>query len=391
MMENYQIIIFFIIFFLIGMYFILSFLKKIKKDIEEKMEKDRQERINEKNSDQSFLMLQNQLNKIIEANQKIIDSSYKLNISNERLKSDLTEKINKKLDISQKEMNDSVKIQFQESQKLIKHITEELGEVKKTSEQVVSFTEQLKNIQDILQNSKQRGILGEYFLETTIKNILPPESYEFQYSFKDGLIVDAVIKLPDGIIPIDSKFSLENYNKIISENDPEKKKIFKKKFREDLKKRIVETSKYIKPKDGTMDFAFMFIPSEGIYYDLLISKVGVIDSKNFLEYAFRDKKVIIVSPTTLHAYLQTVMQGLKNLKIEKHASKIAKKVEDLQKHMNNYVIYHEKLGNVLATTINHYNKTSKLLNQISNDTNKITGDGEIFSYEFLEGPTNNIK
>ncbi len=390
-MENYQIIIFFIIFFLIGMYFILSFLKKIKKDIEEKMEKDRQERINEKNSDQSFLMLQNQLNKIIEANQKIIDSSYKLNISNERLKSDLTEKINKKLDISQKEMNDSVKIQFQESQKLIKHITEELGEVKKTSGQVVSFTEQLKNIQDILQNSKQRGILGEYFLETTIKNILPPESYEFQYSFKDGLIVDAVIKLPDGIIPIDSKFSLENYNKIISENDPEKKKIFKKKFREDLKKRIVETSKYIKPKDGTMDFAFMFIPSEGIYYDLLISKVGVIDSKNFLEYAFRDKKVIIVSPTTLHAYLQTVMQGLKNLKIEKHASKIAKKVEDLQKHMNNYVIYHEKLGNVLATTINHYNKTSKLLNQISNDTNKITGDGEIFSYEFLEGPTNNIK
>ena len=390
-MENYQIIIFFIIFFLIGMYFILSFLKKIKKDIEEKMEKDRQERINEKNSDQSFLMLQNQLNKIIEANQKIIDSSYELNISNERLKSDLTEKINKKLDSSQKEMNDSVRMQFQESQKLIKHITEELGEVKKTSGQVVSFTEQLKNIQDILQNSKQRGVLGEYFLETTIKNILPPESYEFQYSFKDGLIVDAIIKLPDGIIPIDSKFSLENYNKIISENDPEKKKIFKKKFREDLKKRIVETSKYIKPKDGTMDFAFMFIPSEGIYYDLLISKVGVIDSKNFLEYAFRDKKVIIVSPTTLHAYLQTVMQGLKNLKIEKHASKIAKKVEDLQKHMNNYVIYHEKLGNVLSTAVNHYNKTSKLLNQISNDTNKITGDGEIFNYEFLEGPKNNIK
>ena len=103
-----------------------------------------------------------------------------------------------------------------------------------------------------------------------------------------------------------------------------------------MKNRINETAKYIKPECGTLDFAFMFIPSEGIYYDLLISKVGVINSQNFLEYAYREKKVIVVSPTTLHAYLQTVMQGLKSIKIEKQAGEIIKKVGDLQKHLDGF-------------------------------------------------------
>lgn len=364
-------------------------IKDFKDELRYKSEIERQERINEKNNDQSFLMLQSQLNEMKKINQDIVESNSDLHISNEKLKTDLIENINSKLSSSQRQTSESTRQQFLESQKLIKNITEELNEVKKTSSQVVSFTEQLKNLQDILQNSKQRGALGEYFLENTIQNILPPDSYEFQYSFKDGTIVDAIIKMPDGIVPIDSKFSLENYNKIISENNPEEKKKAERDFKEDLKKRITETAKYIKPKEGTMDFAFMFIPSEGIYYDLLVSKVGVVDSKNFLEYAFRDKKVIVVSPTTLHAYLQTVMQGLKSLKIEKQATQIAKKVEDLQKHVKNYAIYHEKLGNAVGTVVNHYNKTSKSLKQISNDTLKITGEGQKIEMEFLEKPKEN--
>ncbi|PID83113.1 DNA recombination protein RmuC [Candidatus Campbellbacteria bacterium] len=362
--------------------FVIYFLNSFKKSFNQKLKEQSDERKN----DQSFLMLQNQLKELEKTNLKIAESNSDLKTSNEKLKSDLSEKIHQKLSENQREMSDSVKTQFLESQKLIKNITEELGEVKKTSGQVVSFTEQLKNLQDILQNSKQRGALGEYFLETTIKNVLPPESYEFQYAFKDGTIVDAVIKLPDGIIPIDSKFSLENYNKIISENDPVKKTELEKKFKEDLKRRITETAKYIKKREKTMDFAFMFIPSEGIYYDLLVSKVGVVNSQNFLEYAFRDKKVIVVSPSTLYAYLQTVMQGLKSLKIEKQASMIVKKVEDLNKHLNSFEKNHTKLGNSISTVVNHYNTSSKNLTQISKDTTKIIGTGDVIEVLKIDKP-----
>lgn len=201
------------------------------------------------------------------------------------------------------------------------------------------------------------------------------------------MIADAVIKLDGGkLLAIDSKFSLENYNNIVSETDQERREQFEKTFREDLKKRIQETTKYIKPNEGTMDFAFMFIPSEGIYYDLLISKIGVVNSQNFLEYAFREKKVIVVSPSTLYAYLQTIMQGLKALQIEKQATNIIKKVEDLQKHMGAYETYHAKLGNSLGTVINHYDASGKQLKMISRDTLKITGVGEVFEPEAIDKP-----
>jgi DNA recombination protein RmuC len=319
--------------------------------------------------------------------QEIIKSNNDLKVSNEQMKSELSEKLNEKISAGQKEMGDSVKLQFQESQRLIKEITGELNQVKKTGEQVVGFTDQLKNLQDILQNSKQRGALGEYFLESTIQNILPPDNYEFQYSFSDGSIVDAVIKLPDGMVPVDSKFSLENYNRIISESNPEQKVILEKKFKDDLKKRINETAKYIKPKEGTMDFAFMFIPSEGIYYDLLISKIGVVDSKNFLEYAFRDKKVIVVSPSTLYAYLQTVMQGMKSLKIEKQAGQIMKKVDDLGKHLNSYKTYQDKLGNSITTVVNQFNQTNKEFGKIDKDVLKITeSKDEKMTFEEVDKP-----
>lgn len=357
-------IIFLILVIFLGFSFLFFLLKNLNKKFEQNLV--------EKKDDQSLLLFQNQINKLIE--------------TNEGLKSELTEKINDKLHQNQKEMTDSVKTQFLQSQKLIKNITEELGEVKKTSGEVVSFTAQLKNLQDILQNSKQRGALGEYFLENTIKNVLSPEEYEFQYKYKNNTIVDAVIKLPEGIVPIDSKFSLENYNKIISENNPEKKEKLEKVFKEDLKKRVQETSKYISKSEGTMDFAFMFIPSEGIYYDLLVSKTGVVNSQNFLEYAFRDKKVIVVSPSTLYAYLQTVMQGLKALKIEKKASQITENVVKLEKHIKKYSTQHEKIGTSLSAVINHYNSSSKSLKQISNDTIRITGSGDILEENLIEKP-----
>lgn len=270
-----------------------------------------------------------------------------------------------------------------QSQKVIAEVSEKLAKLDETNKQVVNFSGQLQNLQDILKNPKQRGVLGEYFLEETLKNVLPPGAYEMQYKLgKDkagtaDLIVDAVVFVKDKIIPVDSKFSLENYQRILDATDPVEREDLEKLFKQDLKNRIDETSKYIKPELGTMDFAFMFIPSEAIYYDLLINKVGAVktNTRALIEYAFRDKKVIIVSPTSFLAYLQTVLQGLKAMKIEETAKEIQANVEKLGRHIIAYDEYFQKLGNSLSTTVNHYNTAYKELKKIDKDVIKIT-DGE---------------
>jgi DNA recombination protein RmuC len=194
----------------------------------------------------------------------------------------LSQTVDAKLGESQKQMTDSLRYQSSETTRIITDITEKLTRLDETNKQVVSFTDQLQSLQDILKNPKQRGILGEYYLETLLKNVMPPGSYEMQFHLGvdettgKELIPDAVVFVKDKIIPVDSKFSLENYNRISETNDPAEKERLEKIFLNDLKARITETSKYIQPEKGTMDFAFMFIPHEAIYYDLIVNKIGAI-------------------------------------------------------------------------------------------------------------------
>ena len=212
-------------------------------------------------------------------------------------------------------------------------------------------------------------------MKTVLENVLGPGQFEMQYSFKDGTIVDAVIFIKDQIIPIDSKFSLENYNRLLETKDAVERQRFESAFRDDLKARIDETAKYIKPKEGTMEFAFMFIPSEAVYYDLLVNKIGAVKSntRDLIEYAAGEKKVMIVSPTTFLAYLQTVLQGLKALKIEESAKEIRKRVIELGRHLSSYENYMKKLGVHMGTSVNMYNQAYKELGKIDKDVLKITG------------------
>ncbi|MDP1629646.1 MAG: DNA recombination protein RmuC [bacterium] len=264
--------------------------------------------------------------------------------------------------------------QLNESAKIIREITQELTKVSEGQKQVIDIAKQLENLQNILKNPKQRGVLGEYYLKTVLENVLPPGAFQMQYQFEDGAIVDAVIFLRDKIVPIDSKFSLENYNRLLeSKNEAEQKKL-EEALKNDLKTRIDETAKYIKPKENTMDFAFMFIPSEALYYDLLINKVGSITARDLIEYAIVDKKVIIVSPTSFLAYLQTVLQGLKALQIEESAKEIIKRVEELGRHLSSYETYMKKLGGHLGTTVNMYNDAYKELKKIDKDVLRIAGE-----------------
>ena len=288
---------------------------------------------------------------------------------------ELNRTVDAKIGESSKQMRESIQNQSSQSFNIIRDITEKLTRLDETNKQVISFADQLQSLQDILKNPKQRGILGEYYLETLLKNVLPTGSYQMQYPFKDGTIVDAVVFVKDKIIPIDSKFSLENYNRLVDEKNSAEKERLERLFKEDLKKRIDETAKYVKPGEGTMDFAFMFIPHEAIYYDLLVSQVGAIkvNTRDLVEYAFKEKHVIIVSPTSFLAYLQTVLQGLKALQIEESAKDIKKNVEALQKHLRSYEEYQQKLGNALSTTVSHFNNSNKEFKKIDKDVVKITG------------------
>jgi len=262
-----------------------------------------------------------------------------------------------------------------QSAKMIADITEKLTSLDKTNQQVIGFSEQLHNLEKVLKHQKQRGNLGEAGLQLVLENILPPTAFNLQYSFENGSMVDAVVITKDGLIPVDAKFSLDNYERLVHEDDPERKKVLEREFKNDLKKRIDETAKYILPKYGTLEFAFMFIPSEAIYYDLLVNEVGAVkvNTRSLVDYAYNEKKVIIVSPTTFAAYLQTVLQGLRALKIEESAKDIRKNVSALQKHILAYEDYMKKLGNSMGTTVNHYNTAYKELGKIEKDVIKITG------------------
>lgn len=300
----------------------------------------------------------------------------------------LTKSVDTKIHESSRNMQESMKTQLTESSKLIKEVTEGLTKLDETNRQVVSFADQLQNLQDILKNPKHRGILGEYYLETLLKNVLAPGQYQMQYAFKNGEIVDAAVFVKDKVIPIDSKFSLENYNKLVEEKNPVEKDKLEKAFVGDLKMRIVETSKYIRSTEGTMDFAFMFIPHEAIYYDLLVNKIGSVtgETDNLIQRAANKYKVIIVSPTSFLAYLQTVLQGLKAMQIEETAKDIIKRVSDLGTHLKKYEEYHGKMGVSLATVVNHYNTAGKELKKVDKDILRITDVAPGIEVAMIEKP-----
>jgi len=296
---------------------------------------------------EGLLLLQNQINEIVKT---------------------LDQKLGESTKVIHSQMSESAQV----SRQIIKEVTQELTKLNESQKQFNDLNAQLKVLQDILKNPKQRGILGEYLLENTLKNILPPTIYQMQYPFSDGVKVDAVIFYQDKIIPIDSKFSLENYNRFIEAKTDEERKKFENALYNDLKTRIDETSKYIKPEENTLNMALMYIPSEALYYDLLINKVGSVGGRNLIEYA-GEKKVTIVSPTTFQAYLITLMIGLRQIEINKSAEKLRKNITELQKHLTKYEEFLIKLGDNLNKTLNIYNKSYEEFQKIDKDIYKITG------------------
>lgn len=288
----------------------------------------------------------------------------------------LTTNLNQTLSDQMNKTQSSMQFQLKQSSAIINDVSRRLTKLDETNKRVIDVADELKTLQNVLQNPKQRGVFGEYYLDSVLDNVLSPNQWQAQYRFKNGDAVDAVIFLDKGrILPIDSKFSLENYNRYIEATDKDTKASLLAKVRADLKNRIDETAKYIRPNEKTMEFAFMFIPSESLYYDLLISNVGQGGSaRDLIEYAFRDKHVIITSPTSFMAYLETVLQGLRSLQIEQQAKEIQKRVVQLGVHIAKYDEYMSKLGGSLSTTVGHFNNAYKEFAKVDKDVVKIAGN-----------------
>lgn len=284
----------------------------------------------------------------------------------------------------EREMRQTVDHRLDSANKLIREITAELTEVKEGNKQVLNMTEQLSNLEKVLTNQKQRGNWGESSLELILSNFLP-NHYEMQYMFKNGEAVDAVIKIKDKFLPIDSKFSLDNYQRCVDAENEDDKKYYADEFKKDLKLRIQETSKYIRENEDTLPIAFMFIPSEAIYYDLLAGEQSRIkvNTQSLMEFA-QKSRVFIVSPTSIIAYIHLVLSGIKAFNLEKDTEQIKKKVEDLGRHIVNYEEFYKKLGSSLSTTVNHYTKGYDELRKIDKDVYKITDGIEGGKVEVLK-------
>ena len=318
-----------------------------------------------------YFLIKKQINKNSQDNSKELES--KLESFIEAFKLTSAENLNKQLQDSKQDQK-NMEVRFSET---INKLTKELEKIKGTNEQVLTFANQMKTLEKILGNQKQRGILGEIQLENLLANVLPPELFQMQYSFNNGEAVDAVIKVGDFIIPIDAKFSLDNYNKMIEsdEIDTDKLNDLEKKFKNDIKNRIDETAKYIRPNEGTVDYAYMFIPADGLYQDLLNNKVGSlkINQRDLVSYAYQ-KKVMIVSPMSLFPMLQVTNKALNNMKVEESINEIQMNIEKLGNHLNAYLTYHEKLGNSISTVVNQYNVTNKEFKKIDKDITKLTSN-----------------
>ena len=311
----------------------------------------------------------------------------------------LTSTIDERLNENTKATQEGARMQFRESKELIQEINKEVNEqlrnvvkgvaeVSESSKQVFSVAEQLQNLEKVLKHQKQRGNLGEASLKLALENMLPANAFKLQYQFPGGETVDAIIITKDGMISVDAKYSLDNYRRLVDETDDVRREELEDEFKKDLKKRIDETAKYIRPKDGTLPFAFMYIPAEAIYYDLLVNEVGSVkvNTRSLIDYAYKDKNVIIVSPTTFAAYLQSVLYGFRAFKIEESAKQIGKHVESLSRHLKAYDDYFKKVGNSLGTTVNHYNSAQKELGKVDKDIMRITGDSMDMEQITLDKP-----
>ncbi len=248
--------------------------------------------------------------------------------------------------------------QLSEANKLFSSLKQDFGQLKESSNNMLEIGKQINQLQNILSSPKLRGNLGETLLEDLIKQVIPQGFYEFQYTFRDGSKVDAIIRTSERIIPIDSKFPKDEFERYVNaENDSDKNNAMTK-FSKAMKNQIDDiAAKYIKPAEDTFDFAIMFIPSESMYYELLMQEG---DENGAYRYAMK-KHVVPASPNSFYAYIQAIAIGLKGMQIEKNAQLIRNQLAQLENSLAKFDDHFETLGGHLNNASKKYNDSHEAL------------------------------
>jgi len=263
--------------------------------------------------------------------------------------------------------------QLANSNRVIGDINTKLGALETTAKNIQDIGKDISSLQNILQAPKLRGNLGEFFLEDLLSQILPGANYAMKHSFKNGTQVDAIIKLGGNIVPVDSKFPLESFQRLVATDNEEEKKSFRKEFISSVKKRIDEISnKYINPAEGTFDFAIMYVPAENVYYETIINDSLTNKDYELFNYAM-GKHVIPVSPNSFYAYLQALAYGLKGLQIEQEAKNMLGKLSQIQDKFGRFFEDYNLVGKHLSNAIGKYQESERKAEKLNDHINSITG------------------
>ncbi len=263
---------------------------------------------------------------------------------------------------------------LQSSQQILSRLNTQIGELQGTNTQMLQLGTDVKRLQNILSSPKLRGQMGERSLENILANVLPKDSYKLQYAFRDGKVVDAVVQLPDFLVPIDAKFPLPSFEKVASAETDEEKTKLRKQLLKDVTAHIDKiASDYIRPAESTLDFALMYIPAENIYYEAIVKYAG--ETQDILQYSL-EKKVIPVSPNLLYAYLMTVVMGLHGLQIEKQAAEIRQNLKRLNASFADFINNWDILGKHLRNAYNQYDEGQKRLDRFGMQLSQIQDESE---------------
>jgi len=279
---------------------------------------------------------------------------------NEQLRG-ITDQVNQQLQNSSGQIGQ----RLDNAAKVIGEVRENIGKLSKASEQIYEVGKNIATLQEILRPPKLRGGLGEQFLGELLSQILPPEFFTLQYQFSSGERVDAVVRLGEKMVPIDSKFPLDNFRRVIECKTDEERRICRKVFYRDVKKHVDDiANKYIVPKEGTYDFALLYIPAENVYYETITKDESFGEEKGILNYAL-NKKVIPVSPNSFYAYLQVIILGLKGLKIEEHAREIQSLLGGLGKDLKDFQEDFRLVGKHISDARNRFDEARARLEKFS--------------------------
>lgn len=250
-------------------------------------------------------------------------------------------------------------------------VQKELARVQETNRHIQELASDISSLEKILTAPKLRGSLGEYFLKDLLAQVFPRQNYDLQYTYKSGETVDAVIRLKGGMISVDAKFPLENFRRIVNEENEIERKRYQKAFRSDVKKHIdAISSKYILPDEGTLDFALMYIPAENVYYETIIKDT---EESELMRYAY-EKQVIPVSPNTLYVYIHTILLGLKGMQVEEHARVIMGDLQKLSKVHDQFRTDFDILGKHVNNAKNMYDSADKRLGKFENQLERTTSE-----------------